>query len=473
MTNYSCIVVGGGMSGLSAAYALYQRGVNVLLVEASEYVGGAIRSEQTADGFSLEHGTNTVTSKAQELWDHFEDLGIADQKLVAAREGGRRFIVHNGAPTLIPMSPPAFLKSSLLSTKAKLRLFAEPLIPRAVTPDENIRSFFTRRLGTEPAQVLVDPFVSGVYAGNPLETSVRSAFSSMWEAEQQYGSIVIGMIAGGRAKAKAQPKPKGPRPRSVLFTFQGGLASWPNAIADALGPDRVWLNSPATGLRKIDRGWELTVNHAGQPETLTTDRVVLASPAYVSADLVADIDPDAAKALRKIFYPPMAVVHLGFRREDVEHPMDGFGMLCPSREQRKVLGVLWPSALFPGRAPEGVVLTSSFVGGARVPYLATQDNEAIIDTVIKEHQELLGARGEPVMAKVANWPRAIAQYFGGHDRILTAVKRMEAMWSGLYLIGNYRDGVSVGDCWKNGRALAERIAEYEPSRLLEQAVATT
>lgn len=456
---YDCIVVGAGISGLSAAYALHRRGATVLVVESRDAVGGSIRSERTPDGFVLEHGPNTVVGKDSALWQHFAELGVEDQRLVADRRGARRFVLSNGRLELLPMAPPAFVKSRLLSLPAKLRIFAEPFIPRSPLPDESVLSFFTRRIGAEPAQRLVDPFVSGIYAGDPAETSVRAAFPALWEAEQSHGSIVLGMIAS-RKRVKTGPKrPKGERPRSVMFNFTAGLQTWPEAIAHALGPESVWLNTRVTALRPADDGWHLTLVRAGREEGVSAGQVILAAPAYVAAGLVEDLSAAAARVLRTIPYAPLAVVHLGYRREDVAHPLDGFGLLCPGREQRPILGMLWSSSLFPGRAPDGTVLLTTFVGGARNPAVLQHNDAQLIEMVKREQETLVGVRGAPVMTSVTRWSHSIPQYLAGHVQRLTALGQLEAACPGLHLLGNYREGVSVPNCWQSGQTLAARIAQ--------------
>lgn len=458
MTTYDAIIVGAGISGLSAAYALHQRGASVLVVEARDAVGGAIRSERTAEGFALEHGPNTVVSKDSLLWEHFGELGIAAQRLVADQRSGRRYVLIDGMLELLPTSPPAFFGSKVLSTGGKLRLLAEPLLPRTRMPDESIASFCTRRLGSEAAQRMVDPFVSGVYAGDPSATSMRAAFPSLWEAEQSHGSIVLGMIFGRKRAQIDEGRPKPARMRSEMFTFSDGLMTWPQAIARTLGSERVWRGTTATALQPGSDDWQVTVTRNGQPETLTTSQIILATPADVSAMLVDRLDTAAAQMLRAIPYAPLAIVHLGYRRSDVSHPLDGFGMLCPGRERRQILGTLWTSSLFPERAPADTVLLTTFMGGARNPRILEQDDEQVLFHVKREQQALVGAHGEPLLTNVTRWERSIPQYVAGHAQRMTVLSRLEATYPGLHLLGNYRDGVSVERCWSNGRALVERIA---------------
>jgi oxygen-dependent protoporphyrinogen oxidase len=288
--------------------------------------------------------------------------------------------------------------------------------------------------------------------------SVRSAFPALWEAERRAGSLLLGMLAARRSAGARRARGE-PRPRSVLFNFGEGMAAWPRAYARALGPERLWVGAAATALRPAFGGWQLDVRRGQETLTVQADAVVLAAPAYGSAGLLEGLDARAAAALRAIPYAPMAVVHLGYRREQVAHPLDGFGLLCPAVERRQVLGILWPSSLFPGRAPEGAVLTASFIGGARLPQLAALGDDQLTAVARAEHEAILGARGAPLLAHVTRWPRAIPQYLAGHGALLAEIERLEAAWPGLHLIGSYRDGISVEKCWRRGAGVGVWIAK--------------
>ncbi len=454
MHTYDSVVIGAGISGLRTAYALSRSGQDVLLVEASEQVGGAIRSVRTPDGYVLDCGPNTVTSKDPALWQEFADLGIAERRLTADRTGARRFILLNGKPTLIPTGPDALLSTPLLSLRGKLRILAEPLMPRAATADESVATFFSRRIGHEAAERLIDPFVSGVYAGDPAATSIKAAFPTLWEAEQRAGSIVRGMLSRPRS---AVPRPQGPRERSVLFNFTDGLAEWPRALAAALGDARVWCNTPVRELRPAGDGWQITLERDGRTEAIEVRNVVLATPAFVTADLVAAWAPAVARALRGIPYAPSAVVHLGFKREQVAHPLDGFGLLAPAVERRDFLGILWSSSLFPGRAPAGHVLTTTIIGGARAPHFVEASEAELVALAVREHAAVLGVSGAPTLAHLTRWTRAIPQYVAGHDARMGVLEALEAEHPNLALIGNYRGGVGVEKCYHNAQATAERL----------------
>lgn len=456
MESYDVVIVGGGISGMRAAYGLRQRGADVLVVEAGPEVGGTIRSAATPEGYVLDFGPNTVTSRDPELWEEFAALGLDQGMLEAERRGGRRFVLFGGRPELVPTSPRQLLRTPLLSTTDKLRLLAEPFMPRAGAPDESVAAFFGRRIGAGPTRRLVDPFVSGVYGGDATTISVRSAFPALWAAERRAGSLLLGLLTAPRPR-----RPRGaPRPRSVLFNFPEGLAAWPRAYAAAIGPERVWTRSVARSLQRVDGDWHLMVDREGGRHLVEAEQVVIATPAGAAADLLGAVDGEAADALRAIPHAPLAVVHLGYARGQVSHPLDGFGLLCPAVEQRRVLGILWPSSLFRGRAPEGAVLTASFVGGARSPELARLPDAEIVALARAENEAILGAYGPPKLSRVTRWSPGIPQYVAGHDRLIAAVARMEERNRGLYVVGNYRGGVSVEKGWRAGAVVAERIAEH-------------
>lgn len=457
MTPYHSVIVGAGISGLSAAFALQQRGADVLVLESSARVGGSMHTVNTPEGFMLDCGPTTVHSDDPRIDEHFAQLGIKDDFILADPVSERRHFLLNGKPEQLPTKLPAVIMTPLLSSWAKVRIFAEPFLPRSPMADESVLAFFTRRLGSEATQRLIDPFISSVYAGDPGQTSMKMAFPGLWEAEQRAGSIVRGMLT----KPKP-PKAAGaaPRRRAIFFGFKQGMRTWPNAIARSLGPDQLWLNSAVSALTRTANGWQVTVERGGHTEVVETERVILACPAYIAARLVAPLDTSVGSALAGIRYAPMTMIHLGYKREAVTHPLDGVGVLCPSIEKRKVLGILWSSTIFPGCVPPGTVLTTNFIGGMCNANLTKLDNAALIDMAMYENEAILGAHGKPVMAHVSRWSHSISQYLSGHEGRIAEVKRLEAANPGLFLIGGYRDGMSVGKCWQNGVDLINRITGH-------------
>jgi protoporphyrinogen/coproporphyrinogen III oxidase len=459
MQTFDCIVVGAGISGLSAAYTLQQRGARVLLVEALARTGGLLNSEQTDDGFVLEHGAQTVSNNDPALWEHFDELGIASELLVA---GNRRvYMPVQGRLERLSFSLAGLVGSRLLSSRAKLRLLLEPVLPRATTADESVAHFFTRRLGAEFTRRIIDPFVSGVFGGDSSLLSVRAMFPNLWKLEQHHGSLLRGWIANKNSQA-APPN----RGRRQTFNFRHGMQTWADALVRALPPAQVWTSTRAVALQPVEQCWHLTVVRGEREEVIQASHVVLAVPADVAARLVDPLEPAASQALQAVRYPPLAMVYTGYRRSDVAHPLDGLGVLCPWQEQRRILGMLWISTVFPTHAPDGMVLTTAFVGGTRAPDLARQEKEGLLEMVKHEQQELIGAHGAPVLAHVAYWKRSVPQYDARYAHLIEMCNRLEARWPGLYLASNYRHGFSVTRCWQQSRALAARITLKDPVREL-------
>ncbi|WP_129627999.1 protoporphyrinogen oxidase [Candidatus Oscillochloris fontis] len=467
MNSYDVVVVGAGISGLSAAYTLFKRGLDVLVVEAGAEVGGVMRSIVTPEGYVLDCGPNTLASKDPRMWTEFDDLGMRDRMVVAGRAGKRRYFLKDGQPLEIPNDPIGLIRMEHVSMKSKLRVLREPFIPRATSPDESVASFFSRRIGPEVMERMIDPFVSGVYSGDPSKMSIKATFPSLWEAEQRGGSIIKGFLGAGKAKQAAggkKAKPLGPKMRSVTFNFKGGVAEWPKTMAKVLGEQRVWKNARVTTLYPVAEGWTLVVERDGQVETIEAASVIIAAPAYAAADLIAELDPAAAKGLRGIRYSSMAVVNLGYRENQVTRPVDGFGVLAPSCERRNFLGILSASTLFPPFAPAGRVLTINLMGGEINPIRPEQTDDELIARAIADNQAVIGATGTPEVVNLTRWPRAVAQYNFGHTEAMAALENLERTRPGLTFIGSYRGGVGMPKCWRNAVNMAEQVAAYLKNR---------
>jgi len=441
----------------------------VLLLERNEAVGGAIRTE-ARDGFVVDLGPQTVRGKDPALFEHFAELGIEGARTVAGSGAGKRFVLLDGRMVALPGGPKDLLGTPLLSPAGKLRLLAEPFVRRGQGPDESVDAFFRRRLGPEVAERIVDPFVSGIYAGNPSELSMAGVFPSLLKGEREKGSLLRWGLARALDAWRTRKLRKGEakavsgeatRPREAqIFSFRGGLGRWPEALARRLG------SSLRTGVevREMTRspeGWSV----AWQGGSARTRHLVLAVPAEIAAALLRPVADGDASRLGGVPTAAVATVSLGYRTEDLPAP-DGFGVLIPSREERPVLGILWISSLFEGRCPEGTVLTTSFVGGARHPERVGMDNGELVAQAHREHVSILGARGKPIFRRVARWSRAIPQLtLADRDRI-RAADRIERDRPRIHLIGSYRaEGPSVPACWRRGRDAGARIlARVEGNR---------
>lgn len=451
-------VIGAGITGLTTAYRLQQRGARVHVYEAGEQPGGRIGTVER-DGYLLERGPHTLLERNMATVRLIDDLGLSDAMVVADEEANRRYIVRDGRDVPIPMSPGDFLDSDLLSTGAKLRLLLEPFISRGdEAVDESLANFIRRRLGPEVLDYAVNPFVAGIYAGSPRLLSTRHAFKGMWELEHDYGSLVRGAIARALTGGGSDE----PRPQRRLVSFEGGLKQVIDRLADALG-DRLLCDARVQAVDRHDNRWHVRTDGeapavAERSEANAFNAVVWTGTADGLAGLKIDGDtPEAVPLLEEVEYPPVAVVAMGFDRDAVGHPLDGFGLLVPEREPYKILGSLFISTIFPNRAPDGRALLSTFVGGARHPDLTERDDAHLESLVRGELGELLDVAGEPDLVEIVRWPRAIPQYEVGYGRLLSAIDALERKHPGLYISGNFRDGIALPDLIEAADERAETI----------------
>jgi protoporphyrinogen/coproporphyrinogen III oxidase len=442
------IVIGGGISGLACAYALRKAGADTILLEASPRAGGVIRSE-ARDGFLFECGPQSFSSTPA-LLKLIHELGLDDQ-LVEAPPRAPRYVLINNKLKPVPLSPPAFLASSLLGLRSKWSILRDPLsstCPPAA--DESIANFVRRKFTPELLDRLVGPFVSGIYAGDPESISFRAAFPQLYEAEKTAGSILRGMKRAAKARTE-------PRHRPVLISFRDGMDTIVRALAEKL-----WLSLHCNvEVREFTRTGADSFLIATQSPSGTRDfeasRVVLATTTSVTARLLRNLVPGCEQSLNEITYAPVAVVSLGYRRSDVGNSLKGFGFLVPRSTGVRTLGTVWNSSLFPGRAPQDHVLLTSFVGGATDPTAIELSPEELASLVHRELTTLLDLRQTPVIKNVTTYRRAIPQYNLGHTHRLAAIESAHADSSNIWLTGNYFSGPAIGSCLERSLYVAERV----------------
>lgn len=451
-------VVGAGITGLTTAFKLKQAGHDVVVYEARGRAGGQIGTVRE-EGFLVEQGPHTLLGR-DALPELVDELGLGERLIEANDRANKRFIVRYGKPHPVPMGPAAFIKTPILSPMAKLRLFAEPFVGEGEADDETLANFVTRRLGREALEFGVGPMVAGTFAGDPSRLSVKHAFPKLYALEHDHGSLVRGMLSRVFAGKKDPQREEKARPK--LISFDTGSQALSEALADQLD-DELHFDSQVYALQKKDNGrWLVRFRQADKRRQKTVDAVLCTLPAHALAEveLEGGRDDDAGTdfaPLGDIYYAPVSIVALGFRRSDVRHPLDGFGMLIPREERRSILGTLFMSSLFPGRAPEGHALLTSFVGGARDPDLALEDGDVLIERALADLDDLLGLDGAPVFTEHIAWKRAIPQYEVGYGRFLDHMDDLERAHPGLYLGGSFRDGIAVPDLVTAGYELAERI----------------
>jgi oxygen-dependent protoporphyrinogen oxidase len=434
-------IIGSGITALTRAWQLTQRGENCVVLETSKQIGGAIQSHREGE-YLAEEGPNSIQINSTEVDVFLQNIpGFKERVLVASNKAKKRFILRDGQPQAVPMGPLSAITSPLWSFSGKLRVLKEPFIK--ANPAENEESaadFVRRRLGDELYRYAINPLIGGIYAGDPEQLSLRYAFPKLYALEQNHG----GMIRGAIAKMRAARQSSAAKVKKRIISFKDGLTELPTLLADALG-ESVHTHVSIDSIEKSTNtnSWEIKWN--GQVHTY--DEVLLTTPAHSFETLpLPAVVKTALSPLKAIDYPPVSVLSLAFKRAAVAHPLDGFGVLVPECEGRSILGALFPSSLFAGRAPADEVLLTIFIGGERQPELAQADTDALVQKTLPELKELLGVSGQPTFIHHKHWPRAIPQYKLGYGLLLEQMKQVEAQFPGLKLAGNYRDGISLSYC---------------------------
>jgi oxygen-dependent protoporphyrinogen oxidase len=453
-------VIGAGISGLACAYRLQQSGVDVALLEASDRAGGLMGTAEK-DGLLFETGPQSFqgTDTVLEL---IRELGI-EGELQNADPRAPRYVYLHGHLRKIPMSPQALLTSSLLGPGSRWKIASEAF-KRSKPPseEETVASFVRRKFGHEILEYLVAPFVSGVYAGDPERLSLKAAFPSLDEWEREYGSVLRGAMKSRPAKAKGGGTPP-------LCSFRRGVATLPGAMAGKLGE----CLQTGTTVLEIQRSgssgahgdsYELRAQQRGQERHAVADAVVIATPAYAAGALLGSLSTHIARVLCGVPYAPVAVVAANYYRRQVGDPLEGFGFLVPRGQKVRTLGTVWNSSLFSGRAREGTITMTSFIGGATDVDIVQHSEEEIARIVQDENAHILGIAGPPIETAVWGYTRALPQYNLGHGHIVEAIRDAERQTPGLFFTGNYLEGPAIGKCIENGFHTADAVTKYLRSR---------
>ena len=437
---------------MACAYHLQQAGIPVRALEAGNRPGGAIATKEK-DGFRFELGPQSFLS-TEPLVRLIDALGLTSQ-LLLANPRAPRYILVGGRLVAAPLGPPSLLTTPLFSAGTKWRLVTEILRhSKPPAEDESIAAFVRRKFGDELLNRLVAPFVSGVYAGDPERLSLRAAFPKLHEFEAQYRSVLRGAMKSRPAKGS---------PRAGLCSFRDGMETLPRAIAARLG-NSLLLETSVEGLRHgkaNGKPWfEVDIVRQDYRETLASSAVVIATPTNSASQILLGLSDKFAPLFSRIEYAPVAVVSACYRREQMQQPPEGFGFLVPRAEGLRVLGTVFNSALFAGRAPEGTVCLTSFAGGATDPKLCDLSEEEIRETICAEVARVLGITGKPVATNLHRYARALPQYNLGHGQIVKSLEALTAAMPGLFLAGNYLSGPSIGACVEQAYRTADAVHVY-------------
>lgn len=474
------VVVGGGITGLTTALKVRDlaeergRRVQVTLLEASERLGGNIRSERER-GFTMEWGPNGYLDNVPETPALVRRLGLEERVQRADESAARRYLYRDGRLHLLPTGPLGFLTSPVLSLPGRLRVFWEPFAPgRPEGERETIYEFASRRIGDEAARVLIDAMVSGVYAGDIHTLSLKSTFPKMFAMESEYGGLVRAMLARMKQRRAAKKRvaelraqgeqveelvrPGGPAgPGGTLTSFTGGLEVWIEGLADEL--EGCWqVSSPVTAVRAAPggAGSRYLVEVAGD-RILPADGVVMTVPAPKAAPPLRSLDRALAGEIDTLPTASLVVVALGYEEADLDGAPDGFGFLVPRQEGIRMLGCLWDSSIFPGRAPEGKVLLRVMIGGAHDPDAVALPEQQLLEIVRSELARTMGIQAEPVLTRVFRHPLGIGQYPLGHPERLDRIHGHLERYPGLFVAGSSYYGVSMNACIQKASEQAPEI----------------
>lgn len=455
----SIAVIGAGITGLTAAFRLQRAGFGVTVYESDGRVGGVIRSLRE-NGYLAEFGPNTVLETSPRIRELVADLGLDERRMYSDPRAENRYLVRGHKTVKLPGSLGAFLSTPLFSRRAKMRLLWEPFVSRAPADrEESVADFVKRRIGQEFLDYAINPLIAGIYAGDPHRLSVTHAFPKLHALEQRYGSLILGQVLGARERKRRAEVSK---QNAKKLSFDEGLEVLTRTLHARLG-GAVRLNTAVTAVRQEAGGWRVSARGQGraEPEEAVHSAVIYCGPAYRFSEIRwSSGAPIELAPLSRVNHPPVASVVLGYRRTDVAHPLDGFGMLVPEVEGLNILGTLFSSSLFPNRAPEGHVTLTTYVGGTRAPELALKKPSSLVEIVAKDLRTLLGVSGKTTFEHCVLYPKAIPQYEVGYGQVKQRMDAFEAGAPGLFLAGNYREGISLSDSILSGWRSAERVTQF-------------
>ncbi|MEW6701415.1 MAG: protoporphyrinogen oxidase [Bacteroidota bacterium] len=450
-------ILGAGISGLTTAYWLDKKGYEVKVLEPSNEPGGSMQTSRE-EGFLIDYGPNSGLETTPLIRQLVNEIGLSNEMIYASGVSNKRYILRNNRLHALPTNVSLFFKTELFSLKGKLRLFGEPFIGKSEDGYyQSIAEFVRRRLGEEFLDYAIDPFVSGVFAGDPYRLSVKSAFPKLYRLEELYGGLFKGMIKGARERKKS---PEGSKQSAKMFSFINGMQSFPKAIAQKLNGKieyecRVKSVERTTASSGVQ--WKVTYERNDLIHEVLSDIVLSTVPAYAASKIFSALDLNLVRHLDDIYYPPVMVLYLGFIKKDIGLPLDGFGYLIPSKEKKNFLGAIWSSTIFPNRCDDDKAAFTLFVGGARSPHLFEIEKNKLIEQVLSEFKQTMEINSDPVFLRDRMWQNAIPQYNLGYIEHENYFDKFEKENPGIFIGGNFRGGISVGDCVKNSEVVFKKI----------------
>ena len=477
------VIIGAGIGGLSAALNLEQKavlkgkGLEIVLLERKERIGGNIRSERV-DGFLVEGGPDCFLSEKPWTMELCKKLGLGN-KLLPTNEankrtyvlsGGRLHELPEGVILMVPTKVMPFLRSSLISVPGKIRMGLEYFVPKKKSgEDESLGDFVTRRLGKEALDKIAEPLIAGIHGGDPGTMSVRASFPKFVKMEEQYGSLIRGMLAKmrqmqGARKSTASSQPggrggaTGAKGRVTMFmTLKDGLSELVEKLVERLEMTTIKIGVSVSRVEVKDNGYQVIIEGG---EIIQCDSVIVATPAYAASGILTELDKELSAMLNTIPYVSTATVSLGFKKKDIKMALDGFGFVIPREENKRIMAASWVSVKFPYRAPDDSVLIRCFVGGAKNEEMVFLSDEKIARVVMEDLKEIMGIEAEPVFKRIFRWHKAMPQYTIGHEERVAALEERVDKYPGLYLSGSAYHGVGLSDCIRMGEETAAKVLDH-------------
>ena len=445
------VILGAGLTGLTAAHYLHKMGANFVVLETQNRVGGVIRSIKEGD-FLLENGPNTGVVGNTTVVELFEDLSQLCELELASNQVNKRYILKNSKWEHLPLGLSDAIKTPLFTFKDKLRVLAEPFRPAGRDPHENLASFVKRRLGVSFLNYAIDPFIIGVYAGDPNYLIPKYALPKLYDLEQKYGSLIGGAIKKGFEKKTPQEQ----KVNKKVFSFSGGLGALTNALHQSAGIENFNLGIENPVVSKFDAGFIVSYyDMDGESRTIHAKKVISTLGAFVLEYTFPFIDTAAIQKINSLHYTKVIEISIGWKQWE-GRKLDGFGGLIPSLENRDILGVLFMSSLFTNRAPKEGALLSIFMGGVRRQDLIQLSDDEIKSIVEKECMELLELdKFQPDIFKITRHNYAIPQYGIESGERFATINELEKLYPGLQIGGNLRNGIGMADRIKQGKEMAE------------------
>jgi len=449
------VIVGGGITGLSTAWYLQNASPSspaVTLIESSSFLGGKMvtRRLESEDGeFVIDAGPESFVTRKPEAWELALELGLENQIVNPGSETRNMYVLDGGIPKKIPLSPPAFITSDLLSMRGKLRMLLEPFIPaRRDDEDESLADFVSRRLGTEALEKMIGPVLAGIYNTDPATQSIMTTSPIMREMEKDYGGLFKGAL--GRMRARKKDPPTG-KPRPQFMTFDKGAQVMVDALEAQL-TTQIMLN---TRVHTISQEGDDYILHLNNGETMVCDAVILTVPANEAQSLLANLYPDTANLLGNIEHKNIGTVTLIYKGLDLGYQING--LMIPRRENRRIDAVTWTTNKPMKRGPDGYDMLRVFFGGGD-PTVVELPEEEIVAVIRTELEDILGITAEPIQTKVFCWPESFPQAAVGHQQFVDKINTQ--LPPGVWAAGSSYRGIGIPDCIRQGRDVAEAVIKY-------------